>query len=128
MTLTDILLAEHHHIERLISLFGIVTGDFSQGQPVQPDFFIEAGRFIQVYVDGQHHRKEEGILFPAIAPYMAKAVEALLAEHELARGFTRGMMGSASAWKNGDETAAQETIKEARSAAPTGGSHAPHFR
>jgi len=45
---------------------------------------------------------------------MAKAVEALLGEHEIARGFTQGMLDSAKAWENGDESAVQETIKNAR--------------
>jgi hemerythrin-like domain-containing protein len=114
MDLTEILKAEHCHIERLIHLINIAADHLKQGRVVQPDFFLAAAKFIRVYSDGIHHRKEEGILFPVIAPGMAKAVEALLAEPELARGFTRGMAEAAQAWQNGDENTVHETVNNAR--------------
>lgn len=114
MILTDVLISEHTHIEHFIDILFTAVDRYEQGQELQPYFFLTAAQFIRVYADGIHHSKEEGILFPVINPAMGKAVEALLGEHEIARGFTRGMMQAALAWQNGDEAAAQETVKNAR--------------
>jgi len=126
MCLTDILLAEHQHIDRLIRLLSTSVNHQKQGQMLYPDFFINAARFIRVYADGIHHRKEEGILFPIIAPGMTKAVVALVGEHGIARGFTRDMAEAAHAWQNGDTTAALETVKNARNYAALMHDHILH--
>lgn len=114
MTLIEKLLDEHRQIERLIALLLKAVDHHEQGQPLQPLFFIHAAQFIRVYNDGIHHRKEEGILFPIIASGMPKAVEALLGEHELGRGFTRGMHQAGRAWRDGNPEAAHEAVSYAR--------------
>ena len=109
MEATDILMAEHRVIERLLAVLHTAAERLEQGQPVRPGFFVDASDFIKGFADGCHHRKEEGVLFPAMnesgVPAQGGPIGTMLAEHELGRRYTREMRAAAERWQAGDASA-----------------------
>ena len=87
------------------------------GQPLNPSFFILASDFIQGFADGCHHRKEEGILFPAMEaagfPSEAGPIAVMLAEHNLGRQLTAAMRAAAESIAAGDASARGPLIQAA---------------
>src|SRR4030065_429878 len=69
------------------------------GKPLSPGVFIMAADFIKGFADGCHHKKEEGVLFPAMqaagVPSEGGPISVMLAEHEQGRRLTAGMRAAA---------------------------------
>ena len=118
MKATEILMSEHKVILRMIAALEKATDLLEAGQDVPPQLFIEAADFIKGFADGCHHQKEEGVLFKAMGengmPASSGPVAVMLAEHEAGRAYTRGMRAAAQKLAAGDESAAQEVIRNAR--------------
>jgi hemerythrin-like domain-containing protein len=118
MKATEILSAEHRVIERVMSALETGANRVEEGITVRPGFFIQATDFIKGFADGCHHRKEEGVLFPALAangmPVENGPVGVMLAEHEQGRDFTRKLRAAALAWEGGDASAKSAVIENAR--------------
>src|SRR5512146_1096008 len=118
MKATDILSSEHRVIERVIASLDTGADRVEEGQTVRPGFFILAADFIKGFADGCHHRKEEGVLFTALAehgmPVQNGPVGVMLSEHEQGRVFTRGLRAAAQAWEGGDAGAKADVIANAR--------------
>jgi len=118
MKATEILMSEHQVIERMIATLERATDLLEAGQEVPPEIFIEASNFIQGFGDGCHHKKEEDVLFKAMAkngmPASAGPIAVMLGEHETGRAYNRGMRAAAQKMAAGDEAAAQEVIRNAR--------------
>ncbi len=89
MEATEILMAEHRVIERMIASLEAGAARIDAGQSMRPGFFIEATDFIKGFADGCHHRKEEGVLFTAMVdnglPLESGPIAVMLAEHEQGR-------------------------------------------
>jgi hemerythrin-like domain-containing protein len=118
MEATDILMAEHRVIERVLAVLNTAAERLEQDQPVRPGFFIEASDFIIGFADGCHHRKEEGVLFEAMVNYgmsrLGGPIAVMLADHEQGRSFTRGMRAAAEKLEAGDASAREAVITNAR--------------
>lgn len=118
MKATDILSSEHRVIERVIAALEIAADRLETGQPVRVEFFLDAAEFIKGFADGCHHLKEEGVLFPAMTanglPQQGGPVGVMLLEHEQGRVFTRAMRAAAEQALNGDRTATDEILRNAR--------------
>ncbi|HEY3344790.1 MAG TPA: hemerythrin domain-containing protein [Anaerolineaceae bacterium] len=118
MEATRILSSEHRIIEQVIGALVTASGRLEAGETVNPEFFLDAANFIQGFADGCHHRKEEGVLFKAMAangmPMEAGPLAVMLAEHELGRSFNRGMRDAAEKVQAGDASAAVEIVRNAR--------------
>src|SRR5512135_730494 len=99
MQATDILSEEHKVIIRVLTALEKAASRLEAGEAVEPGFFIESADFIKGFADGCHHKKEEGVLFPAMIeaglPREAGPVAVMLAEHEEGRRLTRGMRQAA---------------------------------
>ena len=69
------------------------------GEPVESGIFVQAAAFIKGFVDGCHHKKEEGALFPAMQaagiPGEGGPVGVMLTEHEEGRQLTSLMRAAA---------------------------------
>ena len=117
MKATDILMDEHRVIERVLYSLQYAAKRASAGDAVRPDLFVEAADFVKGFADGCHHRKEEGVLFKAMAeggvPVQGGPIGVMLAEHEQGRAYTRGMRLAAEKWQAGDESARQEVVENA---------------
>jgi hemerythrin-like domain-containing protein len=118
MEATDILMAEHRVIERVLAVLNTAAERLEQGQPVRPGFFIDASDFIKGFADGCHHRKEEGVLFEAMVNHgmsrLGGPIAVMLADHEQGRSFTRGMRAAAEKLEAGDASAQEVVITNAR--------------
>ncbi len=118
MQATNILMSEHRVIERVIASLETASNRLEQGQAIRPDFFLDAADFIKGFADGCHHKKEEGVLFRAMAeagvPVEGGPIGMMLYEHEAGRGFTAGMRKAAQNLQNGDTGASAEVVRNAR--------------
>jgi hemerythrin-like domain-containing protein len=117
MHATDILMSEHRVIERVIGALETGAGRLEAGEAMDVAFFLQAADFIKGFADGCHHRKEEGVLFKALArngmSEEAGPVAVMLAEHELGRTYTRGMREAALKLQAGDESARAAVVRNA---------------
>jgi hemerythrin-like domain-containing protein len=90
---TDILMEEHRVIERVLSSLERASDRLNRGQEVYLRFFIGTSVFLKSFVDGCHHNKEEGVLFPALEDHgLTKEkgpVAVMLAEHQTGRELTQ---------------------------------------
>ena len=118
MEATDILMAEHRVIERVLAVLDTAVQRLEQGQAVRAGFFLEAADFIKGFADGCHHRKEEGVLFEAMVahgmPRLGGPIAVMLADHEQGRSFTRGMRAAALKLEAGDASAQEGVISNAQ--------------
>ena len=118
MEATDILMAEHRIIERVLKSIMVGTEKLEHGEAIRPGFFIDASDFIKGFADGCHHKKEEGVLFKAMVANgmssQAGPIAVMLAEHERGREITRAMRGSAQRLETGDATVKGEILVSAR--------------
>jgi hemerythrin-like domain-containing protein len=118
MQATQILMDEHRVIERVITSLEAATNELQQGGTVRPGFYLDAVDFIKGFADGCHHKKEEGVLFTAMAaagmPTEVGPIAVMLAEHEQGRAYTRGMRQGAERMQAGDVSARAEVIQNAR--------------
>jgi len=110
MEATRILMEEHRVIERVLSSLDKAAQRLGAGHPISAGFFIEATDFIRGFADGCHHKKEEGVLFPAMesagVARQGGPLAVMLVEHEEGRRLTRALRAAAeematggTAWK-----------------------------
>jgi hemerythrin-like domain-containing protein len=109
MEATNILMDEHKVIERVIAALETAAS--------RPGFFIDASEFIKGFADGCHHKKEEGVLFPAMeaagVPRDGGPIGAMLSDHEAGRLFNRNMRAAAERLAAGDQSAGAEIERNA---------------
>lgn len=117
MIATDILMAEHRLIESVLDTLEEGAQALDSGADVPAEFFLGAAEFIRGYADDYHHRKEEGILFKAMArhgfPEDQGPVGMMLMEHDEARAFTRELHDGAVRLKAGDAQAKAGIVRNA---------------
>lgn len=117
MHATDVLMAEHRIIERFLACLEEAVRRLQSDQPVRLDFFIQAADFIQDFADAFHHKKEEGVLFEALAahgvPREFGPIGVMLAEHDEGRKFTRAMRTAVERMEAGDDSARVEVVRNA---------------
>ncbi len=118
MEATDILSSEHRVIERVIVALETGAARLESGQEIRASFFIDAADFIAGFADGCHHKKEEGVLFIAMQaqgmPAQSGPIGVMLAEHEQGRIYTRAMRAAAERLEQGDPTAREAVVQNAR--------------
>jgi len=116
MEATRILMDEHRVIERVLGALEGAAARMSAGASVRAEFFLRAVDFIAAFADGCHHRKEEGVLFPALEaagiPRAGGPIGVMLAEHEEGRAITRGLRAAAEKMAAGDASAAAEVRRK----------------
>jgi len=118
MSLTAILVGEHRVIESALAALEEAVEKLGRGVSVRTGFFLDAAEFLRAFADGCHHRKEEGVLLPAMMghgfPMMTGPLAVILAEHEKVRAHTRVMRDAAEALDRGDRAAAARVEAAAR--------------
>lgn len=97
------LMDEHQGILRMLRILDSVCGRLDAGREVPADDLAGMVEFLQVFADRCHHAKEEGHLFPTMVaagfPGTSGPIPVMLAEHDRARAFVRGMAAAIEAWK-----------------------------
>ena len=120
MIATDILMAEHRLIESVLDTLEEGAQALDSGADVPAEFFLGAAEFIRGYADDYHHRKEEGILFKALAakrlsPEHRRTMRELVEEHVHARATVKRLLDARLDWLKGDRkalSAVKETLLE----------------
>ncbi len=119
MKATDILMQEHLLIEGVLDALERGAQTLGSGAETPKDFFLEATEFIRGFADDTHHRKEEGVLFKAMAEHGFSSevgpVAVMLSEHEEARRYTQALTESAQKLHRGDRGAREDVIMYALS-------------
>lgn len=119
MEATKILMEEHRVIEGVLASLEAAAARLNGGQPVRPGFFIDSADFIKGFADGCHHKKEEGVLFPAMesagVPRHGGPIQVMLAEHEEGRRLTRAMREAAERLEAGKPQAKDQVVSSAQS-------------
>ena len=114
---TEILMAEHRVIERVLETMQAALRRAASNEELQPTFFLDAAEFMRGYADDYHHQKEEGVLFVEMEaqgfPREGGPIAVMLSEHEQARAFTRALKSAAERWHAGDATAQAEVTRNA---------------
>jgi hemerythrin-like domain-containing protein len=117
MEATDILIAEHRIIERVLSALETQARRLQAGAPVRPEFFLDASAFFRGFADGCHHRKEEESLFlmmvDAGLSNQTGPIAILLAEHEQGRACNRAMEKAARSLAGGNSAARDDLVRSA---------------
>lgn len=113
MEAIDVLMAEHRVIERVLVALETAAGRLSRGEAVRPGLFADAADFAAGFADGCHHRKEEGVLFPAMTAHGEAPIDVMLEEHEAGRVLVRQMRAAARRLE-GDPSAASQVVAAAR--------------
>jgi hemerythrin-like domain-containing protein len=117
MKATQVLIDEHRVIMRVLVALEKAATRLEGGESVPNRYFIETAEFIKGFADGCHHRKEEGVLFPAMVrsglPADTGPIAVMLAEHEEGRRLTRLMRQAAEQVENGESSAKAEIVSNA---------------
>jgi hemerythrin-like domain-containing protein len=119
MNATQVLMDEHRVIERVLNALEQGADRLESGQPVRPEFFLSSTDFIRGFADGCHHQKEEGVLFTRLQEQGMEPdgcpLGVMLAEHALARQYTRALTSAAQAMQAGDPGGNARAIQSSRS-------------
>lgn len=115
---TQILSSEHRVIEIVLDALERMAKKTLADGRLEKQPALEAIDFIRHFADGCHHAKEEGQLFPALFekgfPRQQGPVAVMLQEHEFGRAHVRAMAEAVEAASNGDSSAVQEFVSQAR--------------
>lgn len=115
---TEILMNEHKVIKRMLEITSAVCKKLSANEKVEPEHLRQIVDFFKGFADSCHHAKEEGILFKELEnagiPNRGGPIGAMVAEHELGRGFIREMSDAADHYGNGDESAGKAFFQSAQ--------------
>lgn len=118
MKATEILMAEHRVIERVVAAMKEAADRLEQGEEIRPGFFLQAGEFVKGFADGCHHKKEEEVLFKSMVENGLSTqqgpVAAMLYEHEQGRAYIRGLSEAALRLQSGDKSAIPAVVSNAR--------------
>lgn len=114
MKATEILMSEHRLIEQMLDTLEKAIQMVEDGRSVRPGLFLEAADFIRGFADGCHHRKEEGVLFKAMAARGVLVeqgpIGAMLADHDLGRQYTRQIQSAAEGLQAGELEVSRELV------------------
>jgi hemerythrin-like domain-containing protein len=117
MTLLDVLVDEHRGFSVMLDVLDAMAGRLLDGEPVPAEMVAGAIDFFEYFTDG-HHRQEEELLFPLLAQHGIGAdqtvVNALLAQHDAGRAYTRKMRADAVGLGSGVPEASQQLARHAR--------------
>lgn len=114
---TEILIKEHDAILLMLKILDAVATRLGKNEPVNPEHPRQIVEFIRVFADKCHHGKEENLLFKSMAragvPEQGGPIAVMLSEHETGRNLVRNMDTAASAFAEGDKSAAGQFVQNA---------------
>ena len=114
MTPTEILMAEHRTISKVLAATASLADQLELDQPLDPGVFKDVINFFCIYADRSHHSKEEDGLFPLMKKRKVHMkggpTEILIAEHEKSRNLVAELTEAAEDYELGDPTAREDLI------------------
>jgi hemerythrin-like domain-containing protein len=111
----DQLKKEHEAIQKMLLIVEKVCGRLGSGKKVEPEHLKQIIEFFQVFADKCHHGKEEEFLFPALEeagiPKEGGPIGVMLREHDLMRGYVKGLEEAVGHYQAGEEKAASAFVQ-----------------
>jgi hemerythrin-like domain-containing protein len=115
---TEKLTEEHKSIKEGIQVLEKICQKLESGDRVDPEHIEKTIEFIRGFADKCHHYKEEDQLYiemeKAGIPSEDGAVGEMLAEHDMGRGFVRGMSEAVVNYGMGDAAVTSVIVDNAR--------------
>jgi hemerythrin-like domain-containing protein len=115
---TEQLKEEHQAIKVMLRIAEKVCQKLESGEEVNPEHLEQIVEFIKVFADKCHHGKEEDLLFAAMEeagiPRKGGPIGVMLTEHDMGRGYVRGMSEAVAKYKAGDRKASSAIVVNAR--------------
>lgn len=115
---TGQLKEEHKAIKLMLRIAEKVNEKLEAGEEVNPEHLEQIVEFIRVFADKCHHGKEEDLLFVAMEeagiPKDGGPIGVMLAEHDMGRGYVRGLSEAVARYKAGDRGVSPAIIENAR--------------
>ena len=119
MSPIEILIEEHKAVKTVTQALGVMCDMLDAGVRVDPSHLEKAVAFIRGAADKMHHLKEEEILFPVMERAGVSRKEMLadviITEHDLGRGYVRGMRDAPVLYAMGDSAAGRVISENGRS-------------
>jgi len=115
MTATEQLKAEHKGIKLMLRIIEKMCERLKSGGSVEPEHLEQVLEFLKVFADKCHHAKEEELLFPALekigVPREGGPIGVMLAEHDKAREYVKGISEGIARYKAGERRAAAKIVE-----------------
>ena len=115
---TEQLKEEHEAIKLMLRISEKVCEKLESGEEVDPEHLEQIVEFIKVFADKCHHGKEEDLLFTAMEeagiPKKGGPIGVMLTEHDMGRGYVKGMSEAVAKYKAGDRKVSSAIVGNAR--------------
>lgn len=115
---TEQLKEEHEAIKLMLRISEKVCEKLESGEEVDPEHLEQIVEFIKVFADKCHHGKEEDLLFTAMEeagiPKKGGPIGVMLTEHDMGRGYVKGMSEAVAKYKGGDRKVSSAIVGNAR--------------
>ena len=112
MSAVEILVDEHRLISRMVKALTVLHKRLESGQDTDVTVLTKIVDFFQIFVDKNHHVKEEEGLFPALGRHGLNpqecTIESLEREHEQARNLMATLTRAIEKYEAGDPAARGE--------------------
>jgi hemerythrin-like domain-containing protein len=106
MNAIEQLRLEHDGIKLMMSILNTFCDRLENGEDADLDDGVRMIEFFRIYADKYHHEKEEQLLFPLLeklgVPRKGGPIEEMLHDHDLGRGYIRGMVEAMDKLREGD--------------------------
>jgi len=106
MSAIEILVDEHRLISRTVNVLRVLNKRLERGDPVDVNVLMEVVDFFRMFVDKNHHTKEEWGLFPVLERCKVNpegcTIQSLKSEHEQARILTTTLADQLGKHKTSD--------------------------
>ena len=109
MSAIDILLDEHRLISRMVNVLTVLHKRLESDDHVDLNVLTDVVDFFRMFLDRNHHAKEEDALFPTLERCAVNpegcTIQSLKSEHEQARILTTTLTDAIGKYKTGDSRA-----------------------
>lgn len=117
MSPTEMLVEEHKAVRVILDALSRMCEKLGVGERVEPEHLEKVVIFIRNVADRAHHMKEEELLFEKMENAGISRDEMLAdtitTEHDLGRGYIRGISDALVAYSMGDDSAGRVIAKNA---------------
>lgn len=101
---------EHQAVKLTLRILGKISTKLKENEKVEAEHLDQLLEFLTTFVDRCHHGKEEDLLFPALEkvgiPREGGPIGVMLKEHDLGRGYIKGLRQGLADWRTGNDNGA----------------------
>ena len=119
MSAIEKLIDEHRLISRMVNVLTVLHKRLESEEHADVKVLMDVVDFFRMFVDKNHHAKEEDALFPTLERRAVNpagcTIQSLKDEHEQSRILTTALSDATGQYKNGDPTAKSKISATIRS-------------